>query len=46
MGDTLQRSGCARAAGGAITGISVMPQMGHLPGLSESTALCSGIGQV
>ena len=32
--------------GASITGISVMPHLGHLPGLSERTSLCSGIGQV
>ena len=34
------------ASGGAITGTSVMPHSGHLPGPSSCTAACSGIGQV
>jgi hypothetical protein len=33
-------------AGASITGINVIPHLGHLPGLSECTSLCSGIGQV
>ena len=32
--------------GWIITGMSVMPHRGHLPGLSARTSLCSGIGQV
>ena len=32
--------------GWTITGMSVMPHRGHLPGLSARTSLCSGMGQV
>jgi hypothetical protein len=36
----------APSDGNFMTGMSVMPQCGHLPGLSECTSLCSGMGQV
>ena len=36
----------AVAVGTHMTGINVIPHLGHLPGLSECTSLCSGIGQV
>ena len=32
--------------GWVITGMSVMPHRGHLPGLDSWTSLCSGMGQV
>ena len=32
--------------GASITGIKVIAQIGHLPGLSSCTLACSGIGHV
>ena len=34
------------SGGAVITGMSVMPQRGHLPDLATFTSACSGIGQV
>ena len=45
-GQSLHRCAGAFSGGASRTGISVMPHLGHLPGLSERTSLCSGIGQV
>jgi hypothetical protein len=34
------------SGGASLIGMSVIPHLGHLPGVSERTSLCSGIGHV